>query len=219
MVRAGDGGAARLNSAAWLDPTDEDGLPARLARIETWYARLGLPTRFRLTPLAPPSLEPLLMHRGYGRQGETVVMTGPLDGLPLPDGSAEVAEEPDEAWFETSEAAAGRSPARLAEQRATPSLLVVPAAWITVRVDLRPVSVAFVGVDGPLAGLSWLATLPALRGQGLGRRACLAAFAWARAEGARIAWLQVEAENDAALSLYRRLGFREAYRYAYRVRA
>ncbi|MFQ3622529.1 MAG: GNAT family N-acetyltransferase, partial [Acetobacteraceae bacterium] len=150
---------------------------------------------------------------------ETLVMTGALDGLPLPDGSAEAAEEPDEAWFEASEAAAGRSPARLAEQRAAPSLLMVPAAWITVRVEARAVSVASVGVDGPLAGLSWLATLPALRGQGMGRRACLAAFAWARAEGARIAWLQVEAENDAALSLCRRLGFREAYRCAYRVRA
>jgi ribosomal protein S18 acetylase RimI-like enzyme len=40
----------------------------------------------------------------------------------------------------------------------------------------------------------------------------------AAARGAREAWLQVVAANQAAVSLYSSLGFIEAYRYRYRVR-
>ncbi len=218
VVRAGHGGAGRINSATWLDPGDGAELPARVQRIEGWYDRLGLRSRFRLTPLSPPALEPLLMARGYARMGETIVMAGALDGLPLPDGPAETAETPDEAWFDASEGGAARVVERMAELRQFPLLLLVPAAWVSVRLDGRIASVAYVAVDGAVAVLSGVATLPVLRGRGLARRACLAAFGWARSEGARVACLQVEAENDAALSLYRRLGFRESYRYVYRVR-
>ena len=35
-------------------------------------------------------------------------------------------------------------------------------------------------------------------------------------QGAKTAYLQVDSENDAALSVYRRLGFADAYRYHYR---
>jgi ribosomal protein S18 acetylase RimI-like enzyme len=33
--------------------------------------------------------------------------------------------------------------------------------------------------------------------------------------GARMAWLQVVADNSEALALYRKMGFVDAYRYAY----
>ena len=39
----------------------------------------------------------------------------------------------------------------------------------------------------------------------------------ARDEGARHAYLQVEADNHAARSVYQRLGFADAYAYHYRL--
>jgi len=218
VIRAGHGagGSGRANSACWLDPGDDAALPQRLARIEGWYERLGLTPRLRITPLAPPGLERLLAHRGWGRSGETLVMAAGLDALPLPDGETEMAEAPSEAWLALREAGGEASPARMAEKRATAALLMVPGAWIGVPHEGRLGAVAFAAAVGELAMLGDVTTLPPWRGRGLGRRACLAALGWARAEGARWGVLQVEADNDAALSLYRRLGFRELYRYAYR---
>ena len=45
---------------------------------------------------------------------------------------------------------------------------------------------------------------------------CRHLLAQAAAEGARLAYLQVDASNEAAQSIYRRMGFVEIYRYHYR---
>ncbi len=218
IIRAGGGpgGSGRATRACWLAPADDADLPARIARIEAWYARLERAAKVRITPLSPPALERLLAHRSWLRSVETVVMLGALDALPLPDGETAMAEAPDEAWLEVREAGSGANAARMAEKRATPSLLMVPGAWISVAEEGRVAAVAFAATIGPIAMLGDVTTMPAFRGRGLGRRACVAALGWARSEGARWGALQVEADNDPALSLYRRLGFREAYRYVYR---
>jgi ribosomal protein S18 acetylase RimI-like enzyme len=80
----------------------------------------------------------------------------------------------------------------------------------------RPVASAICVHHRDLAGLFEIATHAAERRQGHARRLVLSALKWARQRGARNAWLQVEADNRAALALYRSLGFEELYRYHYR---
>ena len=70
--------------------------------------------------------------------------------------------------------------------------------------------------DGDLAGLFEIATARGEQRKGHARRLVLSALKWARQHGARKAWLQVEADNETALALYRSLGFEEVYRYHYR---
>ena len=48
------------------------------------------------------------------------------------------------------------------------------------------------------------------------RRLCQRLLAQAREQGARSAYLQVEGDNQAARSVYQRLGFADGYAYHYR---
>jgi GNAT superfamily N-acetyltransferase len=69
-----------------------------------------------------------------------------------------------------------------------------------------------------LVGLYDIFTAPAARGRGVARALCARLLQMARDEGARTAYLQVDAANGAARKVYTRLGFQDAYSYHYRSR-
>ena len=70
--------------------------------------------------------------------------------------------------------------------------------------------------EGDLVGLYDVYTVPSARGQGLAAALCGILIDDARERGARVAYLQVDAANEAARRIYRRLDFADAYSYHYR---
>jgi ribosomal protein S18 acetylase RimI-like enzyme len=76
-----------------------------------------------------------------------------------------------------------------------------------VAVDGEPVAFALVGVRGPDAWIGGMATDPAHRRAGLGRRMLDAAAASAATAGCATLWLEVVDRNAAAVALYRARGF------------
>ena len=78
------------------------------------------------------------------------------------------------------------------------------------------VACAQMAIEDDLVGLYDVYTAEPQRGQGLARWLCTALLTQAREAGARVAYLQVEAENHAARSVYAAMGFRDAYAYHYR---
>jgi GNAT superfamily N-acetyltransferase len=70
--------------------------------------------------------------------------------------------------------------------------------------------------EGGLVGLYDVFTAPAARGRGLARALCARLLQLARDEGARTAYLQVDAANAPARKVYTRLGFQDVYTYHYR---
>jgi ribosomal protein S18 acetylase RimI-like enzyme len=63
-----------------------------------------------------------------------------------------------------------------------------------------------------------IVTVETARGQGIGTALCASMLEWAWGHGARQCYLQVTADNAAALAVYRKFGFGEGYRYHYRAR-
>ncbi|WBV43123.1 GNAT family N-acetyltransferase [Pseudoroseomonas cervicalis] len=215
LLRAFLGGTGRANAVSSLDPAQDGGLAARLDRIEAAYAKIGLPPRFRSTPLDPPGLEEALLARGYAEKDESLVMAGPLSGFAAPDAAVELLDGPSEEWFSILSTADYQTEARRAEKRQAVQMMLLPAAWLLLRVEGRPAAVGQVASDGQLVGFFDIATAPEFRRQGLGGRLVAAGAAWGQQQGALTGWLQVSAGNTSARSVYERLGMREIYRYRY----
>ncbi len=214
------GGTGRGNAVSSLDPAPDPGLPARVARIEALYARHGLPCRFRLTPLDPPGLEPLLIGRGYAEGEETIVHAGPLPALALPlaDPAARRLDGPAPDWMAVVATAEYQTEARRAEKLRLPELLATPGGWFLLREDGVDAACLFAVVDGPWCGIFDVATRSEFRRRGLAERLIRADAEWAGGLGATRLWAQVASTNAGSLALQRRVGLTEAYRYRYRIR-
>jgi ribosomal protein S18 acetylase RimI-like enzyme len=217
VIRLTDGyPAKRLNSVNPLDPRDTARLPERIAAAGRLFAAAGKPLTFRLSPLSGDYLDRHLDGERWTSFSESLVMeadisdqlvAGAMDRLPVRDmarfmmAAAHV--------HAMDEATAGGLAGVIASVKANVGLFVLERAG-------APVTTLVCVQDGSIAGLFEVATSETERGKGHGRGAMLSALRWARLAGARKAWLQVEADNRAAIALYAKMGFREAYRYHYR---
>jgi GNAT superfamily N-acetyltransferase len=215
-VRFAAGYSKRLNSANVLEPGGGD-LTAKVAQVETLYAAADQPSIFRLTPLSDAGLDELLAARGYGVVDPTRVMAAPVPAVRR-DPDVEIGALTDE-WLVGYAAGAGLAVAKTATLERVLRAIVPRAGFALLRSD-QGQAVAFgLGVmeDGWL-GLMQVLTEPAQRRRGLARRLVSSLLAWGRQAGAGDAYLQVIVENAPAVALYERLGFRDAYRYHYRLR-
>ncbi len=218
VVRAFLGGTGRANAASSLNAAPDPDLPARIARIEAGYERLGLPARFRSTPLDPPGFAAALEARGYVTKDETIIFLAPIEAIASADASVRVLTSPDADWMAVTATAEHQVPARRAEKERAVGMMLVPAAWLVLYEAAQALACISVVADGPLAGFFDLAVVPAARRRGLASRITRAAADWARSQGALWLWAQVASANQASCAAQMSLGMREAYRYVYYVR-
>jgi len=209
--------AKRLNSVNPLDRNDDADIEGRIERAAARFAAVGRPLLFRQSPLAPPALRRHLDREGWSEFGEAVVFTADLAALDLTRAVDQIPIQDPRRYLEASLAVHER-PAFLREGLADVLASIRPPAAFFVREAEggSPLAVALAITDNDLAGVLDVAVSPAARGRGIGTDIVATALRHALHRGSRTAWLQVEADNAPGLALYRRLGFREAYRYTYR---
>ncbi|KQT85874.1 GNAT family N-acetyltransferase [Aurantimonas sp. Leaf443] len=209
--------AKRLNSVNPLDPSDTAEIPERIARARRTFAEFGRRLIFRQSPLASPQLVEILDQAGWTRFDESLVMTADLAALDLP-GALDRIPIRDVSRYVEASLCVHQRPQSLRSGLMEIVEAIRPPTGLFVREadDGRPVAVALAIHDNDLAGLLDVAVAPERRREGLGLDLVTTALRYAMHKGARTGWVQVEASNTAGLELYRRLGFKEAYRYVYR---
>lgn len=221
LARSTPGSATKRANSVWPRAHDrEHGLEAKLASVERFYSRRGLPARYQISPASlPGGLERVLLRRGYTVGTPTGVQRCDLAAITAertaPRAAVRIDPTPSSAWWATWQAALGASSARCAAVAALFDRVPGERAFVTVTIDRTDGSVAFGVLDGRWLGIFNMATLPARRRRGAGRTALTALAAWARDRGADVGYLQVELDNAPALELYRAAGFEDAYRYVY----
>jgi N-acetylglutamate synthase len=220
LLKYAHGYTKRANSVNVLSPSAVV-LPDKVAFSERFYADRGVPAVFRLTSFnAPPGLDQLLEQRGYRWTDGTQVMALDLTGYRSPDSTGAVLRDEElKEWLKIYTRLSGSDPER---QQIHGEIL----AAITVRRILASLSNAGrivscgLGVqEDEYFGLFDLVTDPYQRSRGYGSALINGLLQRAIAEGARHAYLQVLESNSGARLLYERLGFRDVYRYWYRVQA
>ena len=208
----------RINSVNPLDRGDNRDIETRVERATQRFQSFGRPLIFRQTPLMPLSLIELLDQRGWSYKGESLVMTVPLASM---DFSAAIEQLPFKDvghWVDHALALRGRPKSH------KPGLselidFIQPDKGLFLVEDNRqePVATALCVHDTDMAGLFEVATSESRLRQGFARQLVSTSMQWAYKRGASVGWLQVEADNEPALNLYKSMGFSESYRYVYRL--
>jgi ribosomal protein S18 acetylase RimI-like enzyme len=217
-LRFSEGFSGRANSVQALG-TSKLALRERVERCEAWYEDRGHPCRFRITAFTEPGLDDHLAGRGYARLSHTHVLARPTTGFAVEEPqAADLREAGLHDWLGIyatfNGVPATPAPMRRIIQRVGPGSLL-GVLWADR--PHRPVACGMAVLDGELLGLFDLVVDPGERKRGWGRELVRRLVAWGAGGGARRVYLQVTADNAAALALYRALGFESAYDYWYRV--
>ena len=208
-------------------------LAQRLALCQAVFDAASLPMVVRITPFSRPvGLDDALAAQGWQRLDDTRVMVLPqlapqlLSQLPepspvqtMPPPAGLLWQRLDAPAYADAVGALRGSPAgqRLAHAQRLAASPVPYQGWALRRVaDALVLACGQTAAEADLVGLYDVFTHVLARGQGLATWVCRQLLAQAWDDGARSAYLQVEADNTPARAIYSRLGFVDAYSYHYR---
>lgn len=208
--------AKRLNSVNPLDPSDHAYIEARIELARKKFEQFGRPLVFRQSPLVPPELEETLDKMGWERFDESSVMLLNLDNLDPDEFDVPSLEHDVGKWVD------GFIKLSDEESSSKPGLVEVisaiqPKSGMFMKYsDGREIAALRCVQDNDLAGVFDVVTSKHNLRQGHSKMLVGSALRWAKEQGAKIAWLQVVSDNEAAVRLYESFGFEEFYRYSYR---
>jgi len=216
LLRFARGYTKRANSVTplytALQPVQE-----KIEICERVYSEKRQPTIFRLPSFLPliQELDQQLSQREYKYIDCTAVLTLELTASAHDPAIREV---PLATWLATF-CQLSQSP--LEKHQTHQEILARIASrpyFAVLYVGTLPVACALGVLENEVCGLFDIVTAPEQRKQGYGTRLIAGLLGWAWQNNATCAYLQVTDSNQVALRLYERLGFRELYRYWYRVR-
>jgi ribosomal protein S18 acetylase RimI-like enzyme len=211
--------AGKAKRARSVNPVYPSRLPLeeKIAHCERVYGAARLPALFRITPFCdPPQLEGELERRGYGTFDHTAVESAPI--VPGRHGAAAALPMNLGAWVDAVGELRGSPPEHRRSHLARLEGMPLTLRAVAVERAGRVVATGLTMIEDDCAGLFDVVTDEKARREGHARAvvASLLQVAWEL--GARHAYLQVQADNDAARRLYRQFGFEERYLYWYRGR-
>jgi ribosomal protein S18 acetylase RimI-like enzyme len=221
LLRAAHGVTRRANSV--LPCGEVDDLNAAIDAVEAEYRARGIRPAFQLSPASRPrGLAARLELRGYTEEADTLVMVASTERV-ISSASAHakpeqtavlLAAEPSTDWLDLWWSVDGRGGD--AECEVARRILTGGAAlYASSHNETGPVAVGRLALVNGWGGLYSLATRPDSRRRGHARHLIGTLALQALRSGAKHLWLQVVAENEKAVALYRHLGFEVASGYSY----
>ncbi|HKH68260.1 MAG TPA: GNAT family N-acetyltransferase [Reyranella sp.] len=213
-LRFSGGYTKRSNSISALGKDAQvDG--TTLDALEAAYEERHQRPIWRLTPLAPPAMVDLLTRRGHRPIERSLLQLCPLEPAFTASSDVAIQPAPSAAWIEAFCTYSLVRPEHRDTMRRMLASIAAPAGFAFVEEAGQPMAMAIGAVQGDHMGLFDVLVMPQARRRGLARKVTESLYAWAWSHGARFAYLQVVATNQAAMPLYAAQGFRTVYDYEY----
>lgn len=200
--------------------------PARVrVDTETFFTARGLPSIVRIVePMADRrdwlTLDSYLSGCEYRQVAKTAVMhciLGKSRKIVRPLATPSCQQVDVMEWLQAWHVISCKTDMELLTHTAMMQKLASPAHFLVLRhAEGEAVSCGMAVRNGDLLGVFGIATADVHRGLGYATAVVGQLLRWGESVGIKSAYLQVEQDNCAAVSVYRKLGFRKLYDYWYR---
>ena len=226
-MRFGNGYTGRANSVSVYEDSTKR-LEDKVVYCENLYKAQGLPCNFKVTD-ADKEISEYLLNRGYKVVTPSDVMILDTDSEEFAkvlsdEGIADNAEafkdvifsdEPAD-WFDPYFEFEGFTDEKKIETyKQFHANTKVTKLYVTLMYEGNVAAVASCAIEGEYSLLHNVIVDKKDRGLGLGKKLCLAAILKSKERGAKYSYLQVIKDNDVAVNLYNKLGYKKVYEYCY----
>jgi len=223
LLRFSQGYTQRANSVSAIYQSGENvDLLDRIHLCEQRYMHHSQRTVFKISPAVQPdkeTLDSLLAAEGYVQSGSTSVQIADLTTFAVHQ-SETILIEPvlSPYWLEAYCRLKPVDIAHISTLKQMLNNILLPHGFFGLDYDHQTIALGLAVVERGFVGIYNVVTNADFRNHGFGTQLMLNMLSWAKRHGAHHAYLQVVADNQPALHLYKKLGFQEFYRYWYRVK-
>ena len=217
VLRSSNGYTKRANSANLVSHYIGN-FSSLVHRCENYFRSQNLPSIFRIPSYTNNMfLDKFLEELGYKLLDRSLVLFRSLDDLPFSHAEFQIKSSTE--WIE-SFCCINESDISLHQAHLDIINRIEDQLLMAVLVENDIEIACGVGViSNGYFGLFDFATRENYRNMGYGSKLLRNMLSWAKSNGATKAYLQVVAENQPAVNLYKKLGYQECYEYWYRVKA
>lgn len=218
ILRFAGGYTRRANSVNPIYPSTID-VDKKIEYCHEFYAAKGMKTIFKITnEVYPPDLDNILETKGFIREAETSVQTINLEQTTIMDyGRVRIVTSLDDFWVDNFFRLSGAVSENKPTLKAMLRNIKMPKCFAYIKEKNSIVACGLGVLEQDLIGLFDIVVATGFRGKGFGNRILNGMLLWGKNECAKLGYLQVMVDNKTALALYTKIGFKEIYRYWYRV--
>jgi len=220
VIRYANGVTKRSNSVnAFYESTLDTA--EKIDFCEKFYRSKSIPVCFKITEIVQPAgLDDFLEARGYEHKFDVLIQTMDISKLVGGiDKNIHLLEENNDRWLDHYIQMNGSKPADKPVYKQIIDLILLPKCLFTLTLNSVVIGCGLGVVENQFIGLFDIVIDPQYRNQGFGKLLVENILKWGKSKGADRAYLQVLAGNAPAIELYEKVGFKEEYRYWYRIKA
>lgn len=220
LLRFGEGYTRRANSIIPLY-TSEKAFREKVLKCEKLYNSKGLNTIFKIPDkICPAGLDQFLAEAGYAVEAPTSVQLLELtDYMGKEKGSLIISDMLEDEWLHNMQRISGtKTDSGMEIEKRILGNIVNDRYFVELHKQGEAVACGLGVMEDGYLGIFDIVVAKQHRGKGYGRIMMEGLLELGKSKGANWAYLLVMLDNPIALNLYKSLGFREIYKYWYRVK-